>query len=177
MGTGVVLAMTSVASLVARSGFNLRSAIALGGTVVVVPAGTLHLIFRSHRRRRDAAAASGAWGSSSSVQVDDLMEIPRFAGGLGEVRKMKVTKGWVGGGVTVDDRGITWTPTHDSQRRRRVPVLFAPWTDIVSTRRRSVPGVGDPGILEVAFADGSQWAMNIQGVSRLGPVLKRFAGE
>lgn len=131
----------------------------------------LWLLFLAHRRRVAAASHSGAFGSSSSVHITQLRSVPRFAPVLAGVRKTRFTGGWIGGGVVLDHRGVTWTPTNYSQKRRRVPGLQVPWSDVRSVRPLRNPGVNDPAVLEVRLRDGSRWAMNVSGHRRLRTTL------
>ena len=139
--------------------------------VVLVP------FFRADRRRRDAASASGAWGSSASVHIEQLRGVPRFARQLANVRKTAFTNGWIGGGVVLDANGVTWTPTTYSLRRRGMPILSASWTDVAVLHLARQPGIGDPAVLEVQLADGSTWGMNVRPYRELRDALSRFPVE
>lgn len=128
---------------------------------------TAWLLLGASRRRRRKAQASGGFGSSSSLQIAQLRNVPRFAPMLDGVRKTWFTGGWIGGGVVVDEAGITWTPTDYSRRKRNVPILHVPWTDVRGVRVLRTPGVAQPAILEAQLPDGSAWAMNVSGYDRL----------
>jgi hypothetical protein len=174
LASSAVIALAGVGLLLRNSSGGAAGVIG-AAAVLATPALVLFFIFRAHGRRRSAATATGFWGSSACLHIDDVRTVPRFTPLLSEVRRTAFTKGWIGGGVIVDDEGIHWTPTSYSEKRRRMPRLTALWADIASASGRPVPGIGSPGILELRLLDGSEWAMNIQGVNDLQAAITRFS--
>lgn len=167
---GASVAVASVLRLLISGGDRVALALLLVATLAVV----LVPFFRADRRRKRVAEAAGAWGSSSSVHVDQLRSVPRFRPLLASVQKVGFTKGWIGGGVVLDGDGVTWTPTNYSQTRRHVPILAVPWSEVTAVHLARQPGLGSPAVLELQLRDGSSWAMNVRPYGELRDALPRF---
>lgn len=143
--------------------------------VVLGPAIGFCVFWTLHRHRRAVAKEVGAFGSSSSQHVDDLRGVPRFAASVDQMRLLDVTKGWIGGGLTVGAIGVRWEPSSFSRHFRHVPVMEVRWSEVSAVRTEALSGIGHPAGVYIDLHDGSTWTLNASPVDQLREALDRYA--